>query len=50
MSFDALTLGGVAAALLAGAFLVGVASQNDRRSHGANGSQRVSEAGRSNGR
>jgi hypothetical protein len=32
MSFDALTIGGVAVALLAGGFLVAVVSHNDRRS------------------
>ncbi len=32
MSFDALTIGGLLAAVLSGGFLVGVVSYNDRRS------------------
>ena len=50
MSFDALTLGGISAALLAGAILVAVVSQNDRRSNTASEPRRVSEAGRGDGR
>jgi hypothetical protein len=49
MIFDALTISGVAAALLAGAFLVGVVSQNDRRPSSAGGSQRAPKAEHSNG-
>lgn len=49
MSFDALTLGGAAVALLAGGFLVAVVSHNDRRSRNRPSSEQTPEAVASDG-
>jgi hypothetical protein len=40
MSFDALTIGGLLAAVLSGGFLVGLVSHNDRRSRGESAGER----------